>query len=68
MVFDGVGGEVARDAFERLARGGRMLSFGLASGSWADVSDEEAAARGVELVQHGRGRCASTPSARWPAT
>ena len=32
VVFDGVGGAVARDAFERLAPGGRMLSFGLASG------------------------------------
>ena len=31
-----------------------MLSFGLASGSWSDVSAEEAAERGVELVQTGR--------------
>ena len=31
-----------------------MLSFGLASGAWADVSDEEAATRGVELVRTGR--------------
>ena len=44
----------ARAAFERLAPGGRMLSFGLASGSWADVSAEEAAARGVTLVRTGR--------------
>ncbi len=54
VVFDGVGGAVARDAFERVVRGGRMLSFGLASGAWSDVSAEEAAARGVELVQTGR--------------
>ena len=54
VVLDGVGGDVARAAFERLARGGRMLSFGLASGSWSDVSAEEAAARGVALVQTGR--------------
>ena len=47
-------GRAARDAFEQLARGGRMLSFGLASGAWSDVSDEEAAARGVELVHTGR--------------
>ena len=31
-----------------------MLSFGLASGAWADISAEEAAARGVTLVQTGR--------------
>jgi NADPH2:quinone reductase len=53
VVFDGVGGEVARAAFEGLRVGGRMLSFGLASGSWADVSAEEAAARGVRLVKAG---------------
>ena len=51
MVFDGVGGEVARSAFARLGRGGRMLSYGLASGTWAEISAEEAAARGVTLVQ-----------------
>jgi NADPH2:quinone reductase len=51
LVFDGVGGAVARSAFELLAPGGRMLSFGLASGEWAPVSEEDAAARGVELVR-----------------
>ena len=54
VVFDGVGGEVARAAFELLASGGRMVSFGLASGSWARVSEEDAAARGIELVRPGR--------------
>jgi NADPH2:quinone reductase len=54
LVLDGVGGEVARRAFERLAPGGRMLSFGMASGAWADVSEQEAAARGVTLVRAGR--------------
>ena len=28
-----------------------MVSFGLASGSWADVGEEEAAERGVTLVR-----------------
>jgi NADPH:quinone reductase len=51
LVFDGVGGAVARAAFELLAPGGRMVSFGLASGEWASVSDEDAAARSVELVR-----------------
>jgi NADPH2:quinone reductase len=54
VVFDGVGGEVARAAFGLLAPGGRMVSFGLASGEWAQLSEEEAAARGVELVRPGR--------------
>lgn len=49
VVFDGVGGEIARSAFGLLGRGGRMLSFGMASGEWADVSDE-AAGRGAELI------------------
>jgi NADPH2:quinone reductase len=50
VVFDGVGGHVARTAFELIERGGRMLSYGLASGSWAQIAPEEAAARGVTLV------------------
>ncbi len=54
MVFDGVGGDIARAAFAQLAPGGRMLSYGLASGSWAGVSADDAAARGVTLVQPDR--------------
>lgn len=54
LVFDGVGGAAARAAFEALAPGGRMLSYGLASGTWADISADEAAARGVTLVRAGR--------------
>jgi NADPH:quinone reductase len=51
VVFDGVGGDVGRAAFELLAPGGRMASFGLASGEWAGVSPEAAAAGDVVLVQ-----------------
>jgi NADPH2:quinone reductase len=51
VVFDGVGGDIARSAFGLLDRGGRMVSFGLASGTWADVSEDEAAQRGVTLVR-----------------
>jgi NADPH2:quinone reductase len=54
VVFDGVGGTAARVAFEALVPGGRMLSYGLASGAWADVTAEEAAARRVTLVETGR--------------
>ncbi len=63
VVFDGVGGEIARAAFEQLAPGGRMLSFGLASGSWAAIDPDEAAARGVTLVR-ARPSPRSTRSAR----
>jgi NADPH:quinone reductase len=54
IVFDGVGGAIARAAFGLLGRGGRMLSYGLASGEWADVAEAEAAARGVTLVRPAR--------------
>ncbi|MEV8094617.1 zinc-binding dehydrogenase [Kitasatospora sp. NPDC085879] len=50
VVFDGVGGDLARAAFGLLVPGGRMVSYGLASGSWAAVPAETAQARGVELV------------------
>ncbi|MEU4677154.1 zinc-binding dehydrogenase [Micromonospora sp. NPDC023737] len=51
VVFDGVGGEVGRAAFRLLEPGGRMISFGLASGEWAGVPAEDAAARGVTLLR-----------------
>lgn len=51
VVFDGVGGAIARTAFELLDHGGRMVSFGLASGSWAEVGEDEAAGRGVTLIR-----------------
>ena len=51
VVFDGVGGVIGRSAFDLLGRGGRMVSFGLASGAWTDVPDETAAARGVTVIR-----------------
>lgn len=51
VVFDGVGGPIGRSAFELLDRGGRMLSYGLASGAWAEISDEAAADRGVRVIR-----------------
>lgn len=51
VVFDGVGGDIGRAAFDLLDHGGRMVSFGLASGTWTTVSDDEAADRGVTLVR-----------------
>jgi NADPH2:quinone reductase len=53
IVFDGVGGIIGRTAFELLRRGGRFCPFGMASGSFAPVSDDEAAARGVTLIRGG---------------
>jgi NADPH:quinone reductase len=53
VVFDGVGGATGRAAFGLLRRGGRMVSFGLASGEWATIDDADAAARGVALVRPG---------------
>ncbi|MDQ1425781.1 MAG: NADPH:quinone reductase [Acidimicrobiaceae bacterium] len=50
VVFDGVGGNTGRAAFELLDRGGRMVSFGLSSGEWAGVSDDDAAGRGVMVI------------------
>ena len=52
VVLDGVGGDVSRAAFGLLPRGGRMLSYGLASGTWTPVTADEAAARGVTLLRN----------------
>ena len=54
VVLDGVGGPVASAAFGTLRPGGRMCSFGLASGTWAKIEPEEARARDVELVSPAR--------------
>jgi NADPH2:quinone reductase len=51
VVFDGVGGAIGTAAFALLRRGGRMAMYGLAGGTWAEVSEEDAAARGVSLVR-----------------
>ncbi|NKQ58081.1 zinc-binding dehydrogenase [Amycolatopsis sp. K13G38] len=49
VVFDGVGGQTGATSFRLLERGGRFFSYGLASGAWAPVSEEDAADRGVRL-------------------
>jgi NADPH:quinone reductase len=51
VVFDGVGGAISLGAFELLVPGGRMVSFGLASGAWTPVSARDAAARSVTVVR-----------------
>ena len=49
VVFDGVGGDVGTRAYELLGAGGRFCPFGMASGGFATVSGESAAARGVTI-------------------
>jgi NADPH2:quinone reductase len=51
VVFDGVGGDIGRDAFGLLGDGGRFCAFGMASGSFTPVTTELARARGVALLQ-----------------
>jgi NADPH2:quinone reductase len=54
VVFDGVGGEIGRAAFDLLAGGtGRMLVFGMSSGRSTTVSPEEMTRRGVEVIGFG---------------
>jgi NADPH2:quinone reductase len=54
VVFDGVGGEIAAAAFELVRPGGRFLSFGLASGAFARIDEQLAAAHDVALVRGAR--------------
>ena len=51
VVFDGVGGPIGRAAFWLLDPGGRMLSYGLASGEFTEVSEDEARARQVTIAR-----------------
>ncbi|WP_280886126.1 zinc-binding dehydrogenase [Streptomyces sp. LBL] len=49
VVFDGVGGDIGRAAFELLAPGGRMFSFGMAAGAFPEIDEAEVVARGVTV-------------------
>lgn len=51
VVFDGVGGEISDTAFRLLLAGGRMVSFGLASGAWAGIDEETAERSRVRLIR-----------------
>ncbi|MDA3644832.1 zinc-binding dehydrogenase [Saccharopolyspora indica] len=50
VVFDGVGGQIGRAAFEVTARGGRFSVHGASSGSATEISPAEAGHRGVEVL------------------
>jgi len=47
VVFDGVGGEIARAAFDLLRPGGRFCPYGMASGAFAQVPERQ----GVTVVR-----------------
>lgn len=51
VVFDGVGGTIGRAAFDLLDPGGRMFVYGLASGSFTRIEDDEAEAREVTVTR-----------------
>jgi NADPH2:quinone reductase len=51
VVFDGVGGAVAGAAAELLGRGGRMCAFGMASGRFASLAEDEVRERGINLLR-----------------
>lgn len=50
VVFDGIGGQIGRVAFEMTARGGRFSGFGASSGSYVDYDEDEAGERGVRVL------------------
>jgi NADPH2:quinone reductase len=50
VVFDGVGGQIGRAAFEATTRGGRFSVHGASSGEVTRVDAAEARDRGVQLI------------------
>jgi len=50
VAFDGVGGEIGRAAFELVRPGGSFVPFGMASGAFATVGDEDAERRDVSVI------------------
>ena len=51
VVFDGVGGSIGHDAARLLRRGGRLCTFGMASGTFFTLSEEELRHRGVTQLR-----------------
>lgn len=50
MVFDPVGGEVAQQALDAMAIGGRFLAVGFASGTWVQAPTHQLVVRNQSLV------------------
>ena len=61
VVFDGVGGPVGQAAVSLLRDGGRFCAYGMASGSFTKIPDEQAARRGITVI---RGAPVSPPQMR----
>src|SRR3954452_16856680 len=53
VAFDAVGAEISRQAFGLVRPGGRFCPFGVASGSFSPITDEQAAERGLHLMRGG---------------
>jgi NADPH2:quinone reductase len=49
LAYDGVGGDVGRQALELLRPGGRLVMFGWASGSQTRFDNEDVVARGITV-------------------
>lgn len=56
VVFDSVGGDVGREAFDLLAGGGRFAVFGLASGAPTGATVGEILERGATVIGYGGAR------------
>ena len=50
VVFDGVGGPLAREVFHAMGPGGRIVSYGMASGQWAGLEASALAERQVTSI------------------
>jgi NADPH2:quinone reductase len=50
VVFDGVGGQIGRAAFETIARGGRFSAHGASSGELTLIDPAEARRKGVQVI------------------
>jgi NADPH:quinone reductase len=51
VIFDGVGGAIGQAAFGLLRPGGRFYAYGLASGTFTAITDDEAARRGITVLR-----------------
>ena len=56
VVFDSVGGDVGREAFDLLAGGGRFAVFGFASGAATEATFAEILGKGVTVMGYGGAR------------
>ncbi|MEU9606633.1 zinc-binding dehydrogenase [Streptomyces sp. NPDC048057] len=50
LVYDGAGGQLGRDAFDTVRKGGRFITYGTASGGLADVDPDRAEQRDVAVT------------------